>query len=112
MGGIWPELGAIFVPNRSIRAGENLFAWDSPGFGSLRFASFARWREEIVVMPDIRARASGSNLSILGGQSTTQLCLCRFARGVRAGVAVGAGYGAGLGCLRRNERQKASRLPL
>jgi hypothetical protein len=29
MGGIRPEFGALFGPNKSIRAGENLFAWDS-----------------------------------------------------------------------------------
>jgi hypothetical protein len=27
LGGIRPEFGALFSPNKSIRAGENLFAW-------------------------------------------------------------------------------------
>ena len=31
LGEIQPEFGALFSPNKSIRAGENLFAW---GFGS------------------------------------------------------------------------------
>ena len=31
MRGIRPEFGALFGPKKSIRAGENLFAW---GFGS------------------------------------------------------------------------------
>jgi hypothetical protein len=29
LGGIRPEFGALFGPNKSIRAGENLFAWGS-----------------------------------------------------------------------------------
>ena len=29
LGGIQPEFGALFSPNKSIRAGENLFAWGS-----------------------------------------------------------------------------------
>jgi hypothetical protein len=29
MGEIRPELGALFGPKKSIRAGENLFAWNS-----------------------------------------------------------------------------------
>ena len=33
MGEIRPELGALFGPKKSIRAGENLFAWDSAPFG-------------------------------------------------------------------------------
>jgi hypothetical protein len=37
-----PEVGALFGPTKSIRAGEKLFACDSLCFGSLRFASFAR----------------------------------------------------------------------
>jgi hypothetical protein len=31
-GEIWPELGALFGPKRSIRAGENVFAWNSAPF--------------------------------------------------------------------------------
>ena len=29
LGGIRPDIGALFGPNKSIRAGENLFAWNS-----------------------------------------------------------------------------------
>ena len=29
MGGIQPQFGALFGPTKSLRAGENLFAWDS-----------------------------------------------------------------------------------
>jgi Protein of unknown function (DUF2924) len=40
MGGIRPKLGALFGPKKSIRAGENLFTWNSALFpalsGSLR----------------------------------------------------------------------------
>ena len=33
MGGIRPEFGALFRPNKSIGAGENLFALNSALFG-------------------------------------------------------------------------------
>ena len=36
MGEIRPEVGALFGPTKSVRAGENLFAWDSALSGSLR----------------------------------------------------------------------------
>ena len=39
MGAIRPEFGALFGPTKSIRAGENLFAWDSAllRFSPVRF---------------------------------------------------------------------------
>ena len=40
LGGIRPEFGALFGPKKGIGAGENLFAWGSAHFGSLRFPSF------------------------------------------------------------------------
>ena len=54
MDGIRPEFGALFGPTKSIRAGENLFARDSAGFGSLRFASFARLKADGWAMSNIR----------------------------------------------------------
>jgi hypothetical protein len=53
MDGIAPGFGVLFGPTKSIRAGENLFAWDSALVRSLRFASFATMRP-----PSRRAPAS------------------------------------------------------
>ena len=35
MGAIRPEVGALFGPKKNIRAGENLFAWNSARFLAL-----------------------------------------------------------------------------
>jgi hypothetical protein len=42
LGGIRPDIGALFGPNKSIRAGENLFAQGSAPLRILRSPSFAR----------------------------------------------------------------------
>jgi len=95
-GGIRPELGALFGPNTSIGAGENLFAWDSALFRLSRFPSFTRPMRVIVVMPNIRrrlrvqisaSRAGGQQLNSFSselheGCSRRQWC----GRGVRRGL--------------------------
>src|ERR1019366_4675165 len=56
MGGIRPELGPLLEPKKSIRAGENLFAWNSALFGlsPVRFIRQADARNWII--PNIRRR--------------------------------------------------------
>ncbi len=46
-GGIQSDFGALFGSNKSIRAGEILFAWNSALLWIYRFASFARLTRKI-----------------------------------------------------------------
>ncbi len=56
MVGIRPEFGALYGPNKSIRAGENLFAWIRLFFRSRRFPSFAMLMHGNLVTSNIKRR--------------------------------------------------------
>jgi hypothetical protein len=51
MGGIRPEIRPRFSSNKSIRAGENLFAWNSPRFRLSPFRFIREPMRGIAVMP-------------------------------------------------------------
>jgi len=73
MGGIRPEVGALFDPNKSIRAGENLFAWNSALFRLSPVPFVSQADAGIVVMPNIERRLRFKS-PLPSGQSAT-LCL-------------------------------------
>jgi hypothetical protein len=75
LSGIRPEFGALFVPEKKYPCRREFC---SPGirqgFGPLRFPSFAR-RTPGICDVEHQTKVWSSSLSLLGGQSATQLCL-------------------------------------
>jgi hypothetical protein len=86
IGGIRPEFGASFGPNKSIRAGENLFAWNSALY-LLSPVPFVRWGDvRDLATSDARLEFDSPPPRWAVSNSTLSI---RFARGdVRSGVAV------------------------
>src|ERR1019366_4385196 len=67
MGGIRPELGPLLEPKKSIRAGENLFAWNSALFWTLSGSLHSSGRCKELGYTEHPAKASGSNLPAWAG---------------------------------------------